>query len=68
MRSWIASLTWFFAGAITRTLPDDLIRRYEGEEELMFTGPGMLRDFVSILEERQEYTFSWRSGQPARRR
>ncbi len=49
MRSWIASLTWFFAGAITRTILNDLTRRYEEEGELRFAGPGLLRPFVSIL-------------------
>ena len=40
----------FLPGATIRTLLEDLARRYEGVDELIFASPGTIRDFVNILK------------------
>jgi molybdopterin synthase sulfur carrier subunit len=37
-------------GATIRTLLDDLVKRYDGVGDLIFTSPTTIRDFVNILK------------------
>jgi MoaD family protein len=40
----------YLQGATISTLLDDLVKKYDGLGELIFAGPGTIRDFVNILK------------------
>lgn len=51
-------------GATIRTLLSELTGRYKGLNELMFSGPGTLRDFVNILKNGRNVEFLGRLNTP----